>query len=1059
MNNKKYLAVLSVAAIASLVSVSPAFAADGDVYNTTAKQLKYTKVQYTSDATKFDAFYHDMIFDTANVGYEFNGKVIKGADITAKDTSTQAEFTTYLNELDKDITIVKPPVSEFQGVVAVQSVTAINATSLTVTFSAPVVSFDAAFTDAKIVVTEKKIAADGKSATVSFTGAEYGKDYAVKISNATDANKVVAADFAGVAKIQGVDAYYDLKFDFDAVDTNLNGIKDIPANGASKAMVTVSVVDKTGALKTDMNGVVRFTATKGALAQSEVTLKDGKASVQLTSEASANALMSDISALIINAPDNTVFVGLTDSAKIEFLPITGSQEQTTEAVALSAESNQADRFYINFGSTIDISTDAKKADLIAAVKVNDGIKTADLKIKSVNQLSAKVVEVILDTDADQVNAFTDNVKHTITVAKKTNFVSDAVISFNLTDTTKQYVYDAKAVDQRTIAVTYAEAVSYQSLLGAVNPTQANNASNYLLNGAPLVTGTTFALSADRKTVTILLPAGSAMSGGSNALQVKNVGDWAGVVDTNNRISTQTMDFNVKVNTELPVITMEKDSAEQYTLSLNKPVTLKAGGNLNDVITMFYGADTNKDGVKDTAYAKGDITMTAYDKDGVKVSTDANGAVTSAVEIKSVLIELEKDWTVVLDTKTSTNNYFTSTVSPVQFVVAKDLFIDTVGNKNVALSKEFVLALDGISPEISKAVDMNTIDDKIVAGTQVKVTMSEPVQMNLANGTPASELTQSQQQAATTGIPVPTFEFVNGDKTVEGELVSTADNDVTFIVAPKTPLTTGTWTLYIRSISDDIGNTSSTKNYDVTVAAKPADIIKVAAPEVLYADYENGGFTENGTVYDVIRVKFATEMNNEGVTAVGRTTNYVLNGSTLADLGSSIRRGITGVTDAWDGITILLPTNTLSTDENFMLNVADNMVDAKSTKITGVTELNLKDTNLTIAGTATSDYNSKKLVVAGSTLTTSAAIDIQFADADTTAEVDNEITTINVNVANVGTFIKTGAQFVVNGKIVDPAKISIVGNMITVTATDLKINATGQITLTADGQVIASKKIQ
>ncbi|MBW9156993.1 leucine-rich repeat domain-containing protein [Clostridium tagluense] len=128
MNRKKYLTVLSTVAITSLILGSTTMAADGDVYNLTSKQLKYTKADYTLDMFKFDAFMTDMILNSYDIGYEFNKKVLKCTDVIAQNTNTVDEFTTYLNVLDKDDKILKTNVLEFQGQLNVEVASSINTT-------------------------------------------------------------------------------------------------------------------------------------------------------------------------------------------------------------------------------------------------------------------------------------------------------------------------------------------------------------------------------------------------------------------------------------------------------------------------------------------------------------------------------------------------------------------------------------------------------------------------------------------------------------------------------------------------------------------------------------------------------------------------------------------------------------------------------------------------------------------------------------------------------------------------------------------------------------------
>jgi len=437
-----------------------------------------------------------------------------------------------------------------------------------------------------------------------------------------------------------------------------------------------------------------------------------------------------------------------------------------------------------------------------------------------------------------------------------------------------------------------------------------------------------------------------LSEGTHQIQIANVGDWAGIVDSNNIVSTQTFDFKVVPNNEKPQPTIVVHSPEQWLISFNMNVESVEGKVAEDVFKIYKADDTTTPFVLGTDYE-----IAAIDKEGKLIEKVKAGEEVPYAD--RYLVEFKEDWTVYYNTDVTKENYFTSTKNPYK-VVINHLRSD-LNNVMAETPLNVKLNYDGVSPTIKEAVDVyslpkhsaNGLDPVTASGQQVFIAMSEPVQLRNENNTANSNpLTESQQQKRGTGgvvgIPVPTFEFVKGDETVEGALIAESiyEDDFDFVVKPKDDLSPGTWTLYIRSISDDVGNTSATVEKQVIVPEAPAT---QSDTKVAWAAFDNGGDK------DYLYIKFTKEMDPSGAAGVSRTTNYVFNAFQLPQ-GSQVVRGIKDVTNEWDGVTIEMPKGAFDgaegkeIDFRSVLNVADNFRAADGERLSGPYEVQLEDTD-------------------------------------------------------------------------------------------------------------------
>ncbi|WP_206514578.1 hypothetical protein [Brevibacillus marinus] len=807
------------------------------------------------------------------------------------------------------------------------------------------------------------LAEDGKSAVVTVAGAQFEKSYQITVTG------VGEEDYTTTVTFGTVNDYYSLVFTFDAEDTNGNEIPDIEATGATTIQVTAQVVDAEGNPVTDAEGVIRFATTRGGIAQPEKTLQNGQASVQLTSESSlTETVYANVSATIVG---DYALEGLTDNTLVEFVPPGGNQDPDEAVPVVKVESNQADRFYVTLGQPKPGLTQEQLQAIADAITVTDGIAGNNPAVLNVRQISNQVLEVLLDTETDETNILTDNAKHEVDFAAVDGIIEATPDQqFTLTDTTKQFVLDVDSVDQRTLVVKYAEAVSWDTD-GTLEAHEANNPDNYVINGDPLTdANTSFELSADRKTVTIHLGPADILSASDDNLEVKNVGDWAGVTDPNNRISTQRIEYPVNIDDSIPEITVVRQSPEQFVIELSKPVKLDTtvAATLEEAIAVRYGQDTDQDGLRDvvfdtdgaTAGTQG-ITFAAYDGD-----LDTLVADPTSDYFDRILLELDADWTVEDGTGTGTGlaSHWVD-ANPLQFVIPAGAFESEVFTTNVEFKEDVANDRDRVSPDVVEFEQDTDANGDLLGTATVK--MSEPIQLV---GLTGPNTTPNPEQTALNGdVQAGEIVFEKDGVVVQGEVTSVSDDDYTFVIQANdgtntgfdalraaTPNAAGTWTVSITGISDDYGNTMDTQEFEFEVPALENEEPMEVEPEVLYAEYTyNSDYDGTGTGYDVIRVKFTEVMSNSGASAVGDTSNYVLNGDTLADLGSSIRKGISGVTEDWDGITILLPKDTIGPNANFVLTVASNLKSKDGEKLIGENELNLVDQG------GTSFYTAEELV--------------------------------------------------------------------------------------------------
>jgi len=730
-----------------------------------------------------------------------------------------------------------------------------------------------------------------------------------------------------------------ISFDEDAL---INGA--LKADGASSVLVTFSLIDSiTGEVAaTDREFEVAFTTTFGALAEPRVTAEDGKATVLLTSEFLTEDVSSFLTASIIESErEQDEILGLEDTATLVMSPDPGALEDDSIGASItSAEANEADRVIVYFNKAVTLA-DFLNADtgLIDGTKATvtvtqNGVDRNVVGLMNLVDFDGEIVpdalQVILEAAPAEV--LVDNYTTTVQFVDNTKSIKvDTSWTFNNTDVRKPTMLTVERSGLRTLIVTFSE---------ALDATTAVDLNNWQINGIKLSNeawGTTNGLGNQIATATIgtyvakdkadnrhvvTITLGEDMFGeliyfqpGTYSIQAANIGDWASLSDTKNIMNTQTLDFVVPEDTTLPVPTITVQSPEQYLIEWNAEVDTLLP---SEVKVQVYNTSTST----------WDDFKTAVPAAVIDGTMDV---VMTALADDDYLLETDLDWTEQHTTTTSLKNYFNYSYRVV---------IPAGAVKNVANGKpnvEAILPLGGamLSPDVvSPVIDSVTVNE--TTATNYDVTMSEPVKLIIA-GAPAGEnnegLTPSERQTAGAGVPTPTYEFIKDDNSVT--VTGTAQGfvgsfDKVIEVKPDQALTAGGWTLVIRSISDDVGNTSASVTYQFTVAATE-DTDTAFDIAWIFADVDHdlivttvdgaiddgtGSYAatgNNGNDYDYVYIKFTKAVATSGdYKNALKTSNYTLDGISLPE-GTQIFANVDNYDDfdaVIDSVTIRLPEGTL-----------------------------------------------------------------------------------------------------------------------------------------------------
>lgn len=766
------------------------------------------------------------------------------------------------------------------------------------------------------VVSANLDAADKSIVLLNIDGAQGGQRYTLKATG---------------LKISGeVQDDFTFEFEMDELGELIeytlrttDGKTQLKADGASSTLIHFELLDKNGNIVTTAGDVeVEFSTTFGKFAERRVTVQNGVATNMLNSEFLTVSRIAQIEAVVKEAADESL-IGKKASMQIEMTPNPDEgNEENVGASMTDAEANQADRVVVYFNKNVNVSdyvdangvVDSKKADIVVeknATKLGEG---TEVKVRGLLPVSSnpKALQILLDVETDPNNALTDNSDVFVKFVDKNGSVDVArEATFKLTDARKPSMLNVTPEGLKSITVRFSESVD----LTATDPNNWTIDGTLLSNAkwgsnakpATIDLGKFDPAKGEDKRHYVTITLGKDADGkqiyfgaGKHSVQAANVGDWATGTDSNNRMNTQTLDFNISVDDTAPAAKVTVQSPEQFLID--------------------YNVSTDVDETKFADYVKLQV-QDAASAEGWTDVTDPGITITKPEDDK-YLVELDNDWTQALTTSTSKKNYFNFTyrlvvdkeavINPGNGIKsAEQIFVLKSGSANVENGRIMEIA-DTKSPEINDIVE-------VTKGTVFKALMSEPVK--IVDASEHETLSEKQDPAnGGKGLPTPTAEFIaaDGSVTIQATVVGYADAyDTELEIKPDYELPGGEWTLVLRSISDDIGNTAATLTKDFTVeGAAPTDPgFKV---DWAFADVDDDFVVEpidaddTDKKYDYIVIKFTDSIAITGdFKNALKTSNYTLNGEELPS-GTQIFADIVGIDEdnVTDSITIRMPNGTL-----------------------------------------------------------------------------------------------------------------------------------------------------
>lgn len=828
-------------------------------------------------------------------------------------------------------TIVDPDAGQATDL-KIESVSANNLTSVVVTFNNKVEkvekdNFKIQGTNVKAV----SLGEDFKTVTLSVDKMEYSKNYTLIATNIVVSGKV-QPDSQKAFVTKGVADLWELKITADSTLT---------ADGITTGVVKFELLDENGKIDTSANDIVLdLNSTYGYLSQKRVTIQNGVAEVILRSEFVADSVTAKIDAQIIEAKSGSEYKDLIGKVfatqNVKFVPV--GAEDGGETVLIkslsSANTNEADRVTLLFDEAVSPSDFYTINPVNGNVELRNGAVTvsqmSDLSVPKevVGYLfdSSNKKKVIAVLKNDETNGYlTDN--KDVYVSAQIGKGSAVQKQFKLADARVPNATGVTVANNNTLVATFSEPI-----LKANFVIDARFAGNDLhvtygdlkwengqfvdyRNQVTISLTDTYQEPDKDKDDNFIYPAGF-FKPGVHSLEVSSIYDFAANSDTNNIGTTQSLVFNIAEDNAFVEVTQTIDSPEQFRVSFDKTVKILKGNvesNLGEVAEFQVFKKATVVGEKDDwvavdgvyfANAAAEVDFTEF----LKYTDLGNG---------SHKFEVTSDWTQVYDTAATKDNYYNDEfrlVLPEGSVVTASngkknaekiiLPLTSIDGKKTALATP-----DVESPKIKDIVKTANFD--AVANPTFVVTMTEPVK--LLNHTDEAGETLAQGQAS---LPETKVEFLGKDKdgkvrTFKGSIVEYADqiNDKIIVrwdnangietpqnVVDQKDNTNTTWTIVVKSISDDVGNTAptATRNFELvkTPGEVPSDSIFRVLPTTGTAIGEDGttatyavqGF--EGAENDTIEITYTEAVAVTGLGSATDVKNYTLNGNSLP-AGTSI----------------------------------------------------------------------------------------------------------------------------------------------------------------------------
>ncbi|CUA80780.1 S-layer homology domain-containing protein [Anoxybacillus suryakundensis] len=828
---------------------------------------------------------------------EANG-VTKNTEFAPKQNVTRGQFASF---------VVRAMAVKGEVTPAVEKVEVLSKTKLVVTFNTAVDAVKAEnFAIEGATVVSATLSADKKQATLEVSNLEYGKDYTVVVKDVLVNGKTVGFGTKSF-KTPAISELWGVRV--TTKDASL------VANGADNTVVTFELVSK-GTNEVDAkadNIVLDLNITYGTLSQKRVTIQNGKATVILTSEFSAKEVIAKIDAQIIEASgDYKDLIGkVSGSGVIAFKPAASGVVETITLVG--GESNQADRVTLFFDKT-PTEQQLKESQFV----VKQGSKEViPLGFKLVKD-NPKAVELILKRG----EYLTDNKEVTV-IANVPNAIgkpSTSSTTFVLTDARPAEVTSVQVEGLNTIKVVFSEAV---------------DSAHFVIDGR-FVEGKGFKVNYgdfdpitrkdERHIVTIELDDNfkendkakvGYFTPGQHSLQVSSVKDFAALTDPKNIGTTQNLTFNVIEDTTKPTAEVKVESPEQFRITFDK--VLKEEDLLNKFQLEFYNEDTKK-------YEK--VTSTVKNGRFAGWSDDPSD-VSSVLSVKrdsnkpsSYVVELKKDWTEIYDTANTKLNYYNDKF---RIVIAEGAVTNKAnGEKNAEIVLDLNYAGSPLNQPDTESPKILDIIQSETNKTTFTVKMSEPVKLVGKNGVVLDDSdTIAQGQGA---LPKTLVDFIGKDEkgklvTISGEVVNYADSsDMSFNVNASLQdlVNKGydeNWTVVVKSISDDVGNTASS-------LTKEFKVPRTSVSQVFKVKEVKGDLADSSK--DVVKITFTSGVQYRGgVYDATNPAQYALNGKNLPvgtkievqDIDNNVENGYEMVVITLPDSTLLEKSNTITVNRN------------------------------------------------------------------------------------------------------------------------------------------------
>ncbi|MEK4712040.1 hypothetical protein [Sporosarcina sp. FSL K6-5500] len=684
------------------------------------------------------------------------------------------------------------------------------------------------------------------------------------------------------------------------------------------------------------------------------------------------------------------------------------------------------------------------------VKITQGSLPFNIKGFKPVAGNSKAIEVILD----KTTSLKDNadVKIDVITVNSLKKETNSSSNFTVTDARKPEATSVNAEGLNTLKVKFSEAID-ESTFQIDGQFKGVRKGSVAIDAAPATAALAnkdqaftyefgefnpATLADNRDLATITLTAHYWESGdkklsgffgaGAHAVQASSTKDFAFKTDPNNIGSTQNLNFNIAADSAKPTATVTVESPEQFRLKFDKAVTATEA----QVQAFITTSDKVKLQVKDATTGNYvDAESLVASKGKVAKATDLKVTQVSSTEF---IIELTKDWTEIHDTTATNKNYYNYEY---RLLIAKETFTNIANGLqndelqlNLNTAGSVLNTPDTTSPVIAGAVRVGT-------SNELHVTMSEPVK--LVNGTvlPAAGANLSRDNAGDTiaqgqgVLAKTTVQFLGKDKdgktvTINGNVGDYVDAgkglDSKFAVnwtvggttvTPQTVVDEGgstEWTVVVRAISDDVGNTAASATYNITLDKSAAGntpfFVEVYATGADAGKHKVEG-KGNDTIaapkaLDTVEITFSEGVQFSGNSDATNPANYTLNGVTLPT-GTSISVSDKVVAaKGLETVTITLPDGTLNIGATVsnVITINKNLISHDGSKIERDTtvHVNMAENNALAAAVsvARQDLAGAKALAATTAsdlaTATNAATAAATAVTDTTAEAATAATT-------------------------------------------------------------------